>query len=85
MEWLDERIPHIERSGNWFYSFVCFCLGRRKEKMSYKELYMLLSRLNEKALGEEESKKAALIRILDIYKYLHDGNLPEGAEELENG
>ena len=49
--------------------------------MSYKQYYLMLCHLNEKTLGLEEAKKAALIRVLELYKYLHDGNLPEGVEK----
>lgn len=80
MEWFDERIPRMEH-GNWLYKFICFCTGLGRKKMSYKQYYLMLCHLNEKTLGLEEAKTAALIRVLKLYKYLHDGNLPEGVEE----
>jgi hypothetical protein len=79
MEWLNERVPYLE-NGNWIYNLICFCLGKRKEKMTYKELYMLFSRLYENTLGVEKSKQTALIKVLDIYKHLHNGQLPEVVE-----
>ena len=79
MDWFDELVPRIE-SGNWLYNFICFCVGKRKQKLSYKEIYMILVELNRNALGLEKAKKASIIRVLNIYKYLHDGKLPEGVE-----
>ena len=79
MKWMDEKVPHIE-SGNWLYNIICFMTGKRKEKMSYKEIYAFMYELNRKKLGEDESIKKATIRSLDIYKYHHNGNLPEMAE-----
>lgn len=76
MEWMDETIDRLE-NGNWIYKMVCFFLGRRKKKMTYKEMYLLLFGLNKKDLGEEEAKKAALERILKIYKHSHN-KLPNG-------
>lgn len=84
MEWLEEHIPYVDK-GNWLYKIICFFLGKRKSKMTYKELYLFLSRLNEDAMGQEKSKEAALIRVIQIYKHLHNGNLPEEVENLNNG
>ena len=76
MEWFDEKIPYL-KNGNWLYKAICLFLFVPRKKLSYKELYLILLNLNEKALGEKEAKKAALIKILDIYKDLH-GKLPDG-------
>lgn len=79
LDWMNEAIPNLER-GNWMYSIICFLMGRRKKKLTYKEYMMLLYGLNRKKLGEDESIKKATIRSLDIYKYHHNGNLPETAD-----
>ena len=81
MEWFEEKVPYL-KSGNWLYKVICLLLFAPKKKLSYKELYLILVELNRKALGEKESKKTALIRILDIYKDLHEGKEPEGVERL---
>lgn len=83
LEWMNEPIPNIEK-GNWMYSIICFLMGRRKKKLTYREYMMLLYELNRKKLGENESNKRAIIRSLDIYKYHHNGNLPETADNNED-
>ena len=67
---MKEKIPYIP-NGDWIYKVVCFILGKRKQKMSYQELYLLLKHLNEKALGEEVAAKKSMERILDIYRHFH--------------
>lgn len=76
MKWMDEKVPHIE-SGNWLYNIICFMTGKRKEKMSYKEIYAFMYELNRKKLGEEDAKTSAIIRVVEIYKHLHDGEEPK--------
>ena len=48
--------------------------------MTYKEIYALISRVNEGKMGETKSKEVALIKVLNLYKHLHNGQLPEGVE-----
>lgn len=79
MDWFEERVPNVGKH-NWIYNIVCFLLFSRRKKLSYKQIYLLIYELNKKNLGEKEAKELALIRVLDIYKYLHEGNMPEGAE-----
>ena len=38
IEWMEETI-HKVPSNQLLYKIICFCLGRRKKKISYKELY----------------------------------------------
>lgn len=75
---MDEKIPSLEH-GNWLYKICCFALGRRKEKLSYNELFMLLFGLNKRALGDDEAKKYAMNQILKTYKY-HNNKLPKDIE-----
>jgi hypothetical protein len=75
MEWLDEKVPRVER-GNWLYNIVCFFTGKRRSKMSYKELFVFLYGLNRNTIGEKEAKQAAIIKVIEIYKYLHNGEEP---------
>ena len=79
IEWLEEPIKYLKR-GNGLYKFLCFCIGRRRKKLSYKEMYMVLVELNRKSLGDEKAKKSALNRILQIYKDINN-KLPNGIEE----
>lgn len=76
MAWMDEIVPSLER-GNWLYKFICFFLGKRRSKMSYKEIYALIYELNKNNLGEEEAKKAAIIRVVELYKHHHNGEEPK--------
>lgn len=76
--WLDEKIPKLRKS-NWFYNLVCFILGKRKEKLSYKEYMMLIYEVNRRKLGEEKANETATIRAINIYQRLN-GKLPEEGE-----
>lgn len=65
IEWMEEPIKKVP-SNQLLYNFVCFCLGRRKKKISYKELYILYTHI----YGDNENdKKKALDILLEIYKY----------------
>lgn len=74
LSWMDEKIDRMEKSGR-IYRLVCFFLHR---KLSYKEFYMILVGLNRRKVGEKVAKKIAFARVIEAYRYLHDGNLPEG-------
>lgn len=74
LEWMEESVEKIEKN-NGFYKFLCFFLGR---KMKYKELYMLLSAVNRKSMGEEKAKQWAFLKALKTYKFLNDNKMPEG-------
>lgn len=80
MEWFDEKIPRLAR-GNWIYKLACFITFRRKRKLSYKEYYIMLCEINRKKMGIEKAKKASIIKVLDLYKDLHDGKYPIGYDE----
>ena len=54
MEWLNEKVESLP-NGNKLYKIICFLLGKRKKKMNYKEIYLIVQRLNEKRLGKEKS------------------------------
>lgn len=76
-EWLNETVTKVDKS-NWLYNFICFCLGRHKRKLTYQELFMVLYGINRGRLGEKKAKKCSMERIIEIYKYLHNNNLPNG-------
>lgn len=75
MEWFEEKIEYIE-GDKFLYKLVCFCLKGPKKRLSYKELYLLLYGLNKRKLGEENAKKKAMERIIEIYKSHHENNEP---------
>ena len=83
LDWLDEKIPRLER-GNWLYDLVCFLLGKRKTKLSYKEYMMILYGINRKTLGEHNAREKSIIRAIDVYKGLHNGDMPPTGIEEEN-
>jgi len=83
LNWMNERLPSLER-GSWIYNAVCFLIGRRKKKLTYKEYMMVLYGLNRDALGEHKARERAINKVLELYKYHHNGELPEMAELEEN-
>lgn len=77
-EWLQERIPKLDKM-NWLYQFVCFFMGKRKNKLTYKDMYLLLYGLNRnKIKNEKEVKELSMLKVLEIYKSLHNNKLPNG-------
>ena len=75
-DWMNERVERTIE-GNWLYKVVCFLLGGRKHKLTYKELYLILRTMNEKKLGEKEADRKSLKKIIEIYKY-NNGTIPLG-------
>lgn len=73
-DWMEEFVEKIEKN-NGFYRFLCFFLGR---KMRYKELYMLLSAVNKRKMGDDKAKEWAFNRIIKTYKFLNNNELPKG-------
>lgn len=65
INWFDDKIASIPKN-NWLYKMACIFLC--KKKLSYKEMYLILQRLN-KHLGENESKKIAMTEIINIYNF----------------
>ena len=78
LDWIEEKIPRLAHS-NWLYNLVCFTLGKRKEKLSYKEYMMIIYELNRKKLGDDKAKETATIRAINIYESLN-GKLPDVGE-----
>jgi hypothetical protein len=73
--WMHETIPYLP-DGNLVYRAVCFILGRRKKKLSYQEMYLLLKEVNKDGYTEEECQQKAMERIIKIYKHFHNNNVP---------
>ena len=76
LSWMDEKVTHVVNN-NWMYRIICWFLGKKETKMSYKELYLLIYGLNKHRLGETQSKIYALAKIISIYKNLHNNKLPK--------
>jgi hypothetical protein len=75
-DWMSERVERTIE-GNWLYRLLCFVTFRRKQKMTYKELYLTLRTINEKKLGQEQADRLSLKKVIEIYKY-NKGTLPLG-------
>lgn len=75
-DWMNERVERTIE-GNWLYRLLCFVTFRRKQKMTYKELYLTLRTINEKKLGQERADRLSLKKVIEIYKY-NKGTLPLG-------
>lgn len=73
LEWMEESVERIEKN-NGFYRFLCFFLGR---KMKYKELYLLLTAVNRKSMGDNKAKQWAFQKVLKTYKFLNNNELPK--------
>lgn len=74
-EWMNEHIDRVPKK-NGLYKFACFFLGRRKTKLTYKEMYLILANINRKA-GEKGSKEFAFKKIIEIYKFLNNNEYPK--------
>lgn len=68
LNWMNEKIEALPYT-NWLYKLMCFISFRPKKKFTYKEMYLILSRMNEKSIGSEEAKTFAMNRIIDTYKF----------------
>lgn len=77
-EWMSETVEKVKK-GNWWYKFFCFMMGKRKKKMTYKEVFLLIYGLNKNKLGDKTAKEIALYKILEIYINNH-GKLPKGVK-----
>lgn len=80
LKWMEEKIEKLPYNNcHGLYRLLCFCLFKRR--MSYKEFYALLVKLNRKRIGEEGAKKFALISTLATYKFnnnFYPKELPHG-------
>ena len=68
---MEEKVTHVVNN-NWLYKIICWFLGKKETKLSYKELYVLIYGLNKRRLGEDQSKAYALGKVMLIYKNLHN-------------
>ena len=49
LKWMEEKIEKLPNN-NWWYKLICFLLFRRKTKLTFKELYMILENVNMKTI-----------------------------------
>ena len=65
--WTDEPLKKLPKN-NFMYFLFCLFTFRPKKKMTYKEMYLIISEVNRKTLGQENANKLAFQRIMDFYE-----------------
>jgi hypothetical protein len=65
LDWFNTEIMALPKH-NWLYKISCFILC--KKYLTYKEMYLILQRINNH-LDNEESKKRAMSEIINIYNF----------------
>ena len=73
--WTDEPLKKLPKN-NFMYFLFCLFTFRLKKKMTYKEMYLIVSEVNRKTLGQENANKLAFQRIMDFYEY-NNGYRPQ--------
>ena len=66
--WADEPLKRLPRN-NFMYFLFCLLTFRPRRKMTYKEMFLIISEVNRKALGKDKADKLAFQRIIDFYEY----------------
>ena len=66
--WADEPLKKLPRN-NLMYFLFCLLTFRPRKKMAYKEMFLIISEVNRKALGKDKADKLAFQRIIDFYEY----------------
>lgn len=66
--WADEPLKKLPRN-NFMYFLFCLFTFRPRKKMTYKEMFLIISEVNRKALGKDKADKLAFQRIIDFYEY----------------
>lgn len=74
LSWADERLKKLPKN-NFMYFLFCLFTFRPFKKMTYKEMYLIMTEVNRKVLGEEKSKRLAFRKIIDFYEF-NNGNRP---------
>jgi hypothetical protein len=73
--WTNEPLKKLPRN-NFFYFLFCLLTFRPRKKMTYKEMYLIISEINRKTLGKREAEKLAFQRIIDFYVF-NNGEKPK--------
>lgn len=63
IEWMNETIENVPRNNFW-YRVVCFLIGKRKKKMTYKEMYIFYTNTYK---DDDLCKEKAMDILLEIY------------------
>ena len=66
--WADEPLKKIPKN-NFMYFLFCLITFRPKKKMTYKEMFLVISEVNRKTLGKKKADELAFQRIIDFYEY----------------
>ena len=66
--WADEPLKKLPRN-NLMYFLFCLLTFRHRKKMTYKEMFLIISEVNRKTLGKDKADKLAFQRIIDFYEY----------------
>ena len=74
LEWTNERLKKLPKN-NFMYFLFCLITFRPIKKMTYKEMYLIISEVNRKALGQKKANQLAFQRIMDFYEY-NNGHRP---------
>lgn len=74
LEWTNEHLKRLPKN-NFIYFLFCLLTFRPVKKMTYKEMYLIMTEINRKTLGEERAKKLAFHRIIYFYEY-NNGHRP---------
>ncbi len=72
--WADEPLRRLPRN-NLMYFLFCLLTFRPRKRMTYKEMYLIISEVNRKSLGKEKADRLAFKRIMDFYEY-NNGHRP---------
>lgn len=69
MSWIDTPCEDVPLHKKW-YKFICFITGRRKKKLTYKEIYIILCNINrKKGDGQKDVQRKSIGQIINIYTY----------------
>jgi len=78
MSWIDTPCQDVPLHKKW-YKFICFITGRRKKKLTYKEIYIILCNINKKDGDEQKAvQRAAIEQIINIYTYNSENENDKG-------
>lgn len=73
--WTEEPLKKLPKN-NFMYFLFCLLTFRPRKKMTYKEMFLIISEVNRKTLGQEKANKLAFQRIMDFYEY-NNGHKPK--------
>ena len=69
MSWIDNSCPDVPTHRAW-YKIACFLAGRRKKKLTYKEIYIILCNINrKKGDAQKDVQRNAIEQIIMIYSW----------------